>query len=276
MYRQAEHAKIGKGWIIMNQLNLLIADSAEEFCKDLASALKDYCKVEYCCTGKQALACIQNRKVDLLVLDLMIPGLDGITILEAAASQGIHPTVLAMTRIITDYVAEKTSAFGIEYLMRKPCDVLAVADRICDLGNRLSPPASPKIDIRIFIALQLNRLGIPSNLRGYKYLIECTILMYLHPDIPLTKELYPTVGQMFQSTPAQVERSMRNAINLAWDSKNEEVWEHYFSRNSDGSLPHPSNGCFFNMLINTILLHRDEISFESIIQEDAVPPSASL
>lgn len=257
----------------MNRLNLLIADGSEEFCFDLSEALNDHFHVSHCCNGKQALGHLQNRKIDILVLDLMISELDGISILHTAASLGIKPVVLAMTRILTDYVAEESRILGIDYLMVKPCDYLAVADRVHDLSKRAEPSKPKKTDVRTYIAQQLSTLGVPANLKGYLYLQDSILLAYNRPDISLTKELYPTVGRAYNSTMQQVERSIRNAVNAAWEAKIDENWALYFSRNSEQQIPHPSNGFFISSLSTDIRLHLDEIQFDTSPASAEPPPT---
>ena len=110
---------------------LLIADCSEEYRTALANALTDSYHVLCCRTGTEALDFLRRENPDILVLDLMLPELDGLTLLERSCAEGIRPMVLAATPILTGYVYSCAQRLGIEYLVRKPCDIDAIASRKC-------------------------------------------------------------------------------------------------------------------------------------------------
>ena len=129
----------------METMTLLIADSSEEFCKSLIDALQGNYRIQTCRTGKEALEILRTSTPDLLIMDLMLPELDGLTLLQVLADSGIRPTVLATTRLTNDYVIATSTKLGVEYLMVKPCDIRAIAKRVRDLScqkprPRLSAP----------------------------------------------------------------------------------------------------------------------------------------
>ena len=117
----------------MGMLKLLIADATEEFRLALARQVTGIYLVRCCADGRQALEMIDSFKPDVLVLDMLMPGLDGITILQRTAEMGINPVVLATTRLATEYVLESVGRLGVGYVMVKPCDVKATAARLKDL-----------------------------------------------------------------------------------------------------------------------------------------------
>lgn len=226
----------------MNTPDLLIADCNEDFAQALAEQLREPYHVHRCTNGRETLALLRQLRPDILVLDLMLPELDGISLLQAAAQEGICPRVLAVTPLVSDYVVEAAQNLGIGYLIRKPCDVLATAMRVGDLNHCLAPKA-PEVDAHSFCADVLLALGLSPKHRGYHYLREAIVVMARDPGQSVTKELYPEVARLCQSQPHHVERSIRSALSSAWERRDEAQWEPYFHLNRC-----PSNAVFISRL----------------------------
>lgn len=176
----------------------------------------------------------------------MLPEIDGISLLHTIRQRNMHPAILATTRLISDYVIENVQRLEIGYLMVKPCDISSTAERVMDLC-RLDPPpraTSP----RIRLVSNLTELGFLSKLKGYAFLQEAIILMANHPGMSITKELYPSVGKAFDTTGVLVERSIRSAIQKAWEHRDNQVWGRFFLADADGNVPHPTNAQFISRM----------------------------
>ena len=200
----------------MDGLKLLIADSNEDFRLALSQALQGAYYVRSCQSGKQALELLRSFRPDVLVLDPMIPELDGISLLESAAADGIRPMVLIATAYVNEYLTDSAGRLGIGYIMIKPCDIPATVARIADLSKRLQPPVLTVPDPRSNVSNLLLSLGIPTKLHGYGYLREAILLMAKEPGQAITKELYPRVAALCGCEPKHVERSSRSAIPLVF------------------------------------------------------------
>lgn len=233
----------------METRKLLIADEAEEFRLALAETLQGAYQIRTCGDGKEALSILRSYGPDVLVLDLMLPGLDGISLLHSAAISGICPVVLATSRYINEYVLEAATRLGVGYLVRKPCDILAVAARLSDLTKKLHP-VTLQPDRRGCISETLLSLGIQPKLDGYRYLLEAIPLMAEDPRQSVTKELYPAVAKLCRCESGNVERSIRNAIHSAWKRRDDRVWRRYFPPDAGGTVPRPSNAMFISCLAN--------------------------
>ena len=159
----------------MEKMKMLIADSSEEFSDALADMVRGVYILRSCREGRETLAVLSSFKPDILVLDLMLPGLDGISILRQAAASGLQPMVLATSRYVSDYVVEAVSQLGVGYLMVKPCDVRATVARLGDLTQRLKQPLFSQPDPRTAVSNILLTLGVPTKLRGYTYLREAIL-----------------------------------------------------------------------------------------------------
>lgn len=241
----------------MGARKLLIADGNEEFRNELAELLHGAYHVRLCDEGKEALSLLHSFHPDILVLDLMLPGLDGISLLHAAAQDQICPIVLATVHFITDYISESVDRLGISYVMVKPCDIRATADRIQDLTQRIHQPQITHPNPRTQVSNLLIALGILTKLRGYAYLREAILMIAQDPDQPITKVLYPAVGKICGSTKGQVERSIRSAIEKAWLNRDDRVWQMYFPPGSDGIIPKPSNAVFISRIAESLSLQQE-------------------
>lgn len=228
----------------MNTPDLLIADSNEDFARALASQLQEPYHVHRCTNGRDTLALLRQLRPEILVLDLMLPELDGISLLQAAAQEGICPRVLAVTPLVSDYVVEAAQNLGIGYLIRKPCDVQATAMRVGDLNHHTAPIA-PAFDPHSFCADTLLAMGLSPKHRGYHYLREAIVLMAQDPGQSVTKELYPAVADACHSQAHHVERSIRSALSAAWDHREAALWEQYFPAALSRC---PSNAVFVSRL----------------------------
>lgn len=233
---------------------MLIADSSEEFGTALMDTVRGAYILRRSRDGRETLEALHSFRPDILVLDLMLPGLDGISILRQAAAAGLQPMVLATSRYVSDYVVEAVSQLGVGYLMLKPCDVRATVARLSDLTQRLKQPLFTQPDPRTAVSNLLLSLGVPTKLRGYAYLREAVLERMRDPAQSTTKELYPAVAALCCATPIQVERSIRSAIAAAWVRRDEQLWRMYFQPDADGSLPRPTNAAFISRLADSISL----------------------
>ena len=245
----------------MDKRKLLIAESAEDFRDALAQTLQGTYHIAITSDGQQALQLLRSFLPDILVLDLMLPGLDGISLLQQAVESGIRPMVLATTRYPSQYTLAALEQLGVEYVMVKPCDLHAVALRVTDLSQQLKVPAFSQPEPRALISNTLLRLGISTKLRGYSYLREAIILMSRDPNQSITKELYPAVASLCDGTAIQIERSIRSAITTAWKRQDPHIWQLYFAASENGRIPRPTNAAFISRLADLLILgiHQSEL-----------------
>ena len=101
----------------MEQRRLLIADRSEDFCRQLQSILRWVCDVHICTTGSKALTMLPQLHPDVLVLDLMLPELDGISLLKALSLTPDRPLILATTCLASDYILVTAEKLDVRYLL---------------------------------------------------------------------------------------------------------------------------------------------------------------
>ena len=238
----------------MEKTKILIADTSEEFCRSLTQALGSAYRVRCCKDGNGALQLLQTFRPDICVLDLMISGLDGITLLQKIAQKGFRPVVLATTRYISEYILDSAERLNIGYLMVKPCDAAAVAARVADLTQRIRLPVFAHPEPRAQVSNMLLSLGVPTKLRGYSYLREAVLLMVKRPTQSITKELYPAVAAGCGATASQVERSIRSAVRNSWQRQDDTTWQMYFPTGDAGNRRSPTNSEMITCLADRLRL----------------------
>lgn len=208
----------------MEPRKALIADPSEEFREALAQALSPGFRVRCCGRGDEALGLLTSEKPDLLILDLALPGLEGISLLEQLPER---PPVLVVTDLINPYIQSALARLGVEYAIRKPCPIQSAADRAFDLVR-------PGRTSRELACLQkaLTGLGIPGGRQGFQHLLTGLPLLAEQRDQRLSKELYVSIAALDNSTPAAVEKSIREVIHQGWASGSRREWNHLFPAQS--------------------------------------------
>ena len=240
----------------MDQHTVLIADSSEDFCDQLQDILRWVCHVRSAQKGSKALKLLRDQPPDILVLDLMLPELDGISILKALSASGRRPIVLATTCLVTDYILQAAQQLNVDYLLVKPCDIHATAARIQEQLHRLEPPAPDDSDLKFRISGLLFMMGISPKLQGFRFLREAIAQVLLKPGQSVTKELYPAVARCCGTEGSHVERSIRGAIQDGWERRDPRIWQLYFPPDGRGLRQRPTNAVFINRIADGLRISR--------------------
>lgn len=245
------------------QMNVLIADSNEEFCVQLKDKLQvlGY-NVQSAADGQQAVECLELQAPDIIILDLMLPKLDGISVLKSAANLQPRPACLVMSAFVTDYVAASVANLGARYFMLKPCDLQAIVERVNEIRDNSSgkkPIAvhrSSDVNIEAMVTSVIHEIGVPAHIKGYQYLREAIIIAVNDMDVinAITKVLYPQVAKTFQTTPSRVERAIRHAIEVAWDRGDLETLQRFFGYTVSNTKGKPTNSEFIALIADRLQL----------------------
>ena len=237
---------------------VFIADSAEDFCSGLTAALQRADGFRVLGTtgdGEQAIRMIEEKKPDILVLDLMLAKKDGISVLKAIANMEHKPITLATSAFLTEYVSTAAANLGVRYLMLKPCDMAALVERMEEIrgGESLRYPVqrrTDKVSIETLVTTIIHEIGVPAHIKGYQYLREAIIIAVNDMDVinAITKVLYPEVAKNFGTTPSRVERAIRHAIEVAWDRGDLDTLQRFFGYTVSNTKGKPTNS-EFNALI---------------------------
>lgn len=244
-------------------LKILVADSTKEMCAVISETFAGRYAVSTCHSGKEALSLLSSMKPDILWLDLNLPGMDGIAILQAISLAGIQPKVIAVVRHVTDYIQNSLSRFGVSYIVTKPCNIPAALMRIEDMAQSLilHPwEIVPDPTEMVYDALLMH--GACGKRTGHSCLQTAVLLMMRDPGIMITKHLYPAVAAQCGGTKERVERAIRTAITAAWVGRDAQIWQLLFPDYTEGC---PSNGVFISRIAQSLrkTAQRNGISLES-------------
>ena len=215
---------------------LLIADSSEPYTDALRAVFEKEFDLQICQDGETALERLMEFQPDVLVLNLMLPFKDGLTVLqESAHKPGV---ILAITPFVNGYIQQVAEGLGVQYIMIMPT-VNSLRVRLMDL---IATTIAPKEDLNAQTAVLLHSLNFLTHLDGYQQLCIGIPIFATTPGMRLSKELYPQIAQHFHLPDARtVEHSIRKAIASAWVRKDPTVWAKFFPPDASGEIPCPTN-----------------------------------
>lgn len=247
-----------------NRRRILIADGSEDFGQELRLRLEqvpNWEVVGLAADGQQAVEMLHRLKPDIFLTDLLLPRLDGISVLQQAAAIKPAPVSMVLTGFMTGYVSNMAAGLGVRYFMAKPCSLDAVAERLGSIlaseeeGNQ--PPvrrSEPNIDA--MVTAVIHEIGVPAHIKGYQYLREAIKIAVGDMEVinAITKVLYPQVAKTFSTTPSRVERAIRHAIEVAWDRGDLETLQRFFGYTVSNSKGKPTNSEFIALIADRLQL----------------------
>lgn len=250
-----------------SRINVLIADSNEDFCEQLKIALRQtegYEVVGVATDGLQAKEMLQRMRPDVLVLDLTLAKLDGMAVLKIASAMEPKPATVVTSSFVTEYVAAMTTNLGAQYFILKPCDSDAVAERVREIrdarvqGQQTAMTRRQKneVNMEAMVTSIIHEIGVPAHIKGYQYLREAIMIAVNDMDVinAITKVLYPQVAKTFSTTPSRVERAIRHAIEVAWDRGDLETLQRFFGYTVSNTKGKPTNSEFIALIADKLQL----------------------
>ena len=243
---------------------IVLADASAEFRALVAEAMEDESDLTVCAqtgSGEELLGLIARHRPDVVVMDLMLTGMDGLEVLAQLNED--RPRVIALSAFGGPALAEQVSRLGGDYCMLKPCRVQSLIERVRLLG---SDPAAGQLqeedgarDLERQVTAIIHEIGVPAHIKGYQYLREAIGLAVADMEIinAVTKILYPAVARTFGTTASRVERAIRHAIEVAWDRGDLETLQKYFGYTVSNAKGKPTNSEFIAMIADRISLERD-------------------
>ncbi len=246
-------------------MRILVADGSVEYARLMKVCLSDESGIEVVGTvdnGIDALIKLAELRPDVLVMDVMLPRVDGLEVLRKLPDTSPETTPIIVSGFIDDRVIAECAAVGVKNFLLKPCEINTLTDRIERIRRgegETSPTLSAyrsRAELESVVTDILQNIGIPASIKGYKYLREAIVLAVYDADMiaAVTKLLYPAVAKKFGSTPSRVERAIRHAIEVAWDRGDIDVLQNIFGHTVSGSRGKPTNSEFIAMIADRLKL----------------------
>lgn len=260
-----------------NQISVLVADENKELLNSAKSLLEENENVSstfIANNGEEALNNILQNKPDVAVLDILLSGIDGFTVIEEAKKNGAKCKFIVTSALSSETFVQKAMNLGVEYYMVKPVVPSIVLKRIIDLyettsssreisnANETEKTTATTLDqsrnkqleekiTNIFITV-----GIPAHIKGYYFLREAIKMAIDNPEVinSITKQLYPSIAERFSTSASKVERAIRHAIEVAWNRGKIENINSVFGVKVYSSNEKPTNGEFIALVADKMLI----------------------
>lgn len=239
---------------------VFIADHNEDFSLILAGALRSRFQVETCADGTRALERLRIQRPDVLILDLMVPGLSGMELLKYARTERLCSIVIVTSSFFSNYVMDALQRYQVDYVARKPCTIQSITDQLEDMiaATDTAKPTAP--DPHSTVTSMLLALNIPSHRKGFRYCRMGILMCARDPNLQVTKTVYPEIAKEFKTTKLAVEKAIRAVIESAWENRNDSLWRQYFPSAPNGKIPKPTNTQFLFRLADALEMGQERMA----------------
>ncbi len=263
----------------MDRIKVLVVDDNKRIISILKEAVRreeDMEVVGSASDGEEALRLIRILQPEVVLLDLIMPKMDGLGVMEQLQKlpQAQRPQIIVVSAVSQENVTENAFALGAAYYILKPFDSKAVTARIRDVGGRAGGrqrlAGKPKVISTVFenrpkpkentleadVTDIIHEIGVPAHIKGYQYLRDAIMMSVNDPELlgAITKVLYPTIAKHHKTTPSRVERAIRHAIEVAWSRGKVETIEELFGYTVNSGKGKPTNSEFIALIADKIRL----------------------
>lgn len=221
----------------MGEINVAIADDNErilDLLGEIISSDKELNLVGKANNGEDAYHLIKEKQPDVVLLDLIMPKMDGLSVMEMVGGDKDlkkQPDFIVVTAVGQERITEDAFRKGASYYIMKPFNNEMVLNRIKN-ANHL---------IRHEMKTQ--------SAQGLK--------MEEAPEVNLENrvtDMIPTVAKMHQTTASRVERAIRHAIEVAWSRGKLDTLDDLFGYTVSNGKGKPTNSEFIALIADTIRL----------------------
>ena len=229
--------------------------------------------------GNEAVDMIKNAVPDVVLLDVIMPHLDGLGVLENIneIKKDNKPMCIMLSAVGQDKITQQAINLGAEYYVVKPFDIELLIKRIRELkfykpnsknnsfiGKEIKAqyielaPNGDKNEenLEALVTNLIHEVGVPAHIKGYQYLREAIMMVVKDIDVinQITKSLYPQIARKYSTTPSRVERAIRHAIEVAWGRGQQEAVENIFGYTISAAKGKPTNSEFIAMIADKLRL----------------------
>ena len=257
----------------MSKWSVAIADDNERMTEILSEIMKqdeDLQVVGIAHNGEEACQLIRDKGPDIMLLDIIMPKLDGLSVMERISQDTKitkKPEFVVVSAIGQERITEDAFRKGASYYVMKPFHNDMILSRIKDAGNgerknssesesRNAVSKKQEYNLETRVTDMIHEIGIPAHIKGYHYLRDAIIMAVDDMDVlnAITKVLYPTIAKMHQTTASRVERAIRHAIEVAWSRGKLDTLDELFGYTVSNGKGKPTNSEFIALIADTIRL----------------------
>ncbi|MFP7298290.1 sporulation transcription factor Spo0A [Neobacillus niacini] len=246
----------------------IIDDNVEftEILIDFLSSFNDLEVIGVAHDGMKGLELIKNQKPDLILLDVIMPFSDGLSLLKNIYEENITTKVIVLTSLGTEDTITRAKELGASYFLMKPIELSHLQKKImsiCSVGvsmkktiEKVIPNTNDDGKLEIIVTDILRSIGIPANLKGYFFLREAIQMINKGYESSLSKVIYPTIASKHHTTPSRVERAIRHAIEVGWNRGSIEQLDFVFGNTVSPLKGRPTNGEFIALIAEHLRLQK--------------------
>lgn len=255
--------------MLKQAIKVAIADDNKGFSdimQEFLSQQPDIDLVGIAYNGEEILQIIEEKQPDVVVLDIIMPHLDGIGVLEHINASGMRrPKIIMLTAFGQESITQRVVQLGADYYVLKPFNMDVLVSRIRQLAGTvtmetvshpivLSKPPVKNCPIDVEVTNIIREIGIPAHIKGYQYLRDAIMMIIDQIELlgAVTKVLYPMIAQKYSTTPSRVERAIRHAIEVAWSRGNMEMINRLFGYTVKSDKGKPTNSEFMAMIADKL------------------------
>lgn len=258
------------------KIKIFIADDNAEFVSSLVTYLDSQEDMEVISTAKdgiEAIEKIEKCNPDVAILDIIMPQLDGLGVLEGISEKlDALPICIMLSAVGQDKVTSRAMCLGAQYYVVKPFEMEVLVKRIRELVKNQLPDSLPitikdvkttyievdnsKLNLEAKVTNIIHDVGVPAHIKGYQYLRDGIMMAVKDVEVinQITKQLYPDLAKKYKTTPSRVERAIRHAIEVAWNRGQVESMENIFGYTINSNRGKPTNSEFIAMIADKLRL----------------------
>lgn len=270
----AKKAAIDRKEDNMRKVKVLVVDDNKRIVNLLKEALTREEEIEVVGTaadGEEALKMIHLAKPDVVLLDLIMPKIDGLGVMERLRNGNVPdkvPKIIVVSAVSQESVTENAFSLGAAYYILKPFDTRVVISRVKAVGvhgkteskviNTVFENHLPSFErsLEAEVTSIIHEIGVPAHIKGYQYLRDAIIMSVNDGEMlsSITKRLYPTIAKNHKTTSSRVERAIRHAIEVAWSRGKMDTIEELFGYTVSSRKGKPTNSEFVALIADKIRL----------------------
>ncbi|WP_026674926.1 sporulation transcription factor Spo0A [Alkalihalobacterium bogoriense] len=256
----------------MQKVRVCIADDNRELVNllnEYITAQDDMEVVGIAFNGQECLRLVEEKQPDVLILDIIMPHLDGLAVLEKVNQTGLKQktNIIMLTAFGQEDVTKKAVDLGASYYILKPFDMETLITKIREVSGQKTTsfiqktvsvqsfkPEVQEFNLDASITNIIHEIGVPAHIKGYMYLREAITMVYNDIELlgSITKVLYPDIAKKFNTTSSRVERAIRHAIEVAWSRGNIDSISSLFGYTVSHSKAKPTNSEFIAMVADKL------------------------
>ncbi len=244
---------------MQNEKQVILADASEEFrllTEKTLESTGEFKVVGSTGNGAEALELVRQYRPQFLLMDVVLPGLDGFGLLQQLQALEIMPTVIVTSAFCNKETVHRAMEQGVYFFLPKPvCQESLLEHMRQSIQPQQGEPAHPPV-LEGLVTSIIHEIGVPAHIKGYQYLREAIMIAVDDMDVinAVTKVLYPEVAKRFGTTASRVERAIRHAIEVAWDRGDLETLQKYFGYTVNSAKGKPTNSEFIAMIADRLQL----------------------